>query len=196
MQEVGLQTIRRIVAVSADMMRRATRCLPASLRMRLRDGAEWLDRMRPAPPIEDWSGPLIPSHSGTAALGNALIGASATAPAAGVVEPVRSDRRAAYSAKDAPSLRCLVVTALLDVGGMDEVVAFLARRLPGQGLQTAVLHAMPDPSPTGEPTGRLGRMLRSNGWPVRGDVLYGSRQPFGPPVELPRERVIALHGAA
>jgi 23S rRNA pseudouridine1911/1915/1917 synthase len=31
------------------------------------------------------------------------------------------------------------------------------------------------------------------GWPVLGDVLYGSRQPFGPPAELPRDRVIALH---
>ncbi|HEY7426050.1 MAG TPA: RluA family pseudouridine synthase [Gemmataceae bacterium] len=31
------------------------------------------------------------------------------------------------------------------------------------------------------------------GWPVRGDVLYGSRLSFGPPVELPRDRVIALH---
>lgn len=31
------------------------------------------------------------------------------------------------------------------------------------------------------------------GWPVRGDVLYGSRLPFGPPVELPRDRIIALH---
>jgi 23S rRNA pseudouridine1911/1915/1917 synthase len=31
------------------------------------------------------------------------------------------------------------------------------------------------------------------GWPVRGDVLYGSQQPFGPPAELPRDRVIALH---
>jgi len=31
------------------------------------------------------------------------------------------------------------------------------------------------------------------GWPVRGDVLYGSRLPFGPSAELPRDRVIALH---
>ena len=31
------------------------------------------------------------------------------------------------------------------------------------------------------------------GWPIRGDHLYGSRLPFGPPVELPRDRVIALH---
>ncbi len=31
------------------------------------------------------------------------------------------------------------------------------------------------------------------GWPVRGDVLYGGRQPFGPAAELPRDRVIGLH---
>jgi 23S rRNA pseudouridine1911/1915/1917 synthase len=31
------------------------------------------------------------------------------------------------------------------------------------------------------------------GWPIRGDVLYGSRLSFGPPAELPRDRIIALH---
>lgn len=31
------------------------------------------------------------------------------------------------------------------------------------------------------------------GWPICGDILYGSRLPFGPPVELPRDRQIALH---
>jgi 23S rRNA pseudouridine1911/1915/1917 synthase len=31
------------------------------------------------------------------------------------------------------------------------------------------------------------------GWPVRGDVLYGARLPFGPPAALPRDRLIALH---
>jgi 23S rRNA pseudouridine1911/1915/1917 synthase len=31
------------------------------------------------------------------------------------------------------------------------------------------------------------------GWPVRGDVLYGSKMPFGPQAELPRDRIIALH---
>jgi 23S rRNA pseudouridine1911/1915/1917 synthase len=30
-------------------------------------------------------------------------------------------------------------------------------------------------------------------WPVRGDVQYGSRLPFGPAAELPRDRIIALH---
>jgi 23S rRNA pseudouridine1911/1915/1917 synthase len=31
------------------------------------------------------------------------------------------------------------------------------------------------------------------GWPVRGDVLYGSKLSFGPEAALPRDRVIALH---
>ncbi len=31
------------------------------------------------------------------------------------------------------------------------------------------------------------------GWPVRGDAIYGARLPFGPPAELPRDRIIALH---
>lgn len=46
-------------------------------------------------------------------------------------------------------------------------------------------------------TGRMHQIriqAASRGWPVRGDQLYGARLPFGPPAELPRDRVIALHG--
>jgi 23S rRNA pseudouridine1911/1915/1917 synthase len=46
-------------------------------------------------------------------------------------------------------------------------------------------------------TGRMHQIrvqAASRGWPVRGDELYGSRQPFGPPAELPRDRIIGLHG--
>jgi 23S rRNA pseudouridine1911/1915/1917 synthase len=45
-------------------------------------------------------------------------------------------------------------------------------------------------------TGRMHQIrvqAASRGWPVFGDVLYGSRQRFGPPADLPRDRVIALH---
>jgi 23S rRNA pseudouridine1911/1915/1917 synthase len=46
-------------------------------------------------------------------------------------------------------------------------------------------------------TGRM-HQLRAQaavrGHPIRGDVLYGSATRFGPPAELPRDRVIALHG--
>jgi 23S rRNA pseudouridine1911/1915/1917 synthase len=45
-------------------------------------------------------------------------------------------------------------------------------------------------------TGRMHQIrlqAASRSWPIRGDVLYGSRLSFGPPAELPRDRVIALH---
>jgi 23S rRNA pseudouridine1911/1915/1917 synthase len=38
---------------------------------------------------------------------------------------------------------------------------------------------------------RLQAALR--GWPIRGDLLYGAKLSFGPPADLPRERIIALH---
>ena len=45
-------------------------------------------------------------------------------------------------------------------------------------------------------TGRMHQIrvqAATRGWPVRGDFLYGGRLPFGPPAELPRDRIIALH---
>jgi 23S rRNA pseudouridine1911/1915/1917 synthase len=60
------------------------------------------------------------------------------------------------------------------------------------------LHARPDGALVEiEPeTGRMHQIriqAAARGWPVRGDVLYGSRLPFGPAAELPRDRIIALH---
>ncbi len=34
------------------------------------------------------------------------------------------------------------------------------------------------------------------GWPIRGDILYGSQRAFGPLADLPRDRTIALHARA
>jgi 23S rRNA pseudouridine1911/1915/1917 synthase len=45
-------------------------------------------------------------------------------------------------------------------------------------------------------TGRIHQIrvqAAARGWPIRGDFLYGARLPFGPPAELPRDRIIALH---
>jgi 23S rRNA pseudouridine1911/1915/1917 synthase len=45
-------------------------------------------------------------------------------------------------------------------------------------------------------TGRMHQIrvqAAARGWPVRGDVAYGARLPFGPVAELPRDRSIALH---
>lgn len=57
------------------------------------------------------------------------------------------------------------------------------------GPDTSLLELTPE-------TGRMHQIrvqAAGRGWPVRGDVLYGSRQPFGPTAELPRDRIIALH---
>lgn len=45
-------------------------------------------------------------------------------------------------------------------------------------------------------TGRMHQLRVQAAWrghPVYGDAIYGSARPFGPPAEVPRERVIALH---
>jgi 23S rRNA pseudouridine1911/1915/1917 synthase len=45
-------------------------------------------------------------------------------------------------------------------------------------------------------TGRMHQIrvqTAARGQPIRGDYLYGARLPFGPPADLPRDRVIALH---
>jgi 23S rRNA pseudouridine1911/1915/1917 synthase len=45
-------------------------------------------------------------------------------------------------------------------------------------------------------TGRMHQLRiqsASRGWPIVGDALYGSKTTFGPPGELPRDRLIALH---
>jgi 23S rRNA pseudouridine1911/1915/1917 synthase len=57
---------------------------------------------------------------------------------------------------------------------------------------SALLEVLPE-------TGRMHQIrlqAASRGWPVRGDVQYGARLAFGPPAELPRDRLIALHGRA
>jgi 23S rRNA pseudouridine1911/1915/1917 synthase len=45
-------------------------------------------------------------------------------------------------------------------------------------------------------TGRMHQLrvqAALRGWPVRGDSLYGATLPFGPPADLPRDCMIALH---
>ena len=80
---------------------------------------------------------------------------------------------------------------LLDVGGMDEVAAFLGRRLGAHGLQTAVLHATSSPSATGEPSGRLGRMLAASGIEVHG----ADKKSTPGWIKRWRPEVISAHGA-
>jgi 23S rRNA pseudouridine1911/1915/1917 synthase len=67
--------------------------------------------------------------------------------------------------------------------------AVLRYRRLRESVEGALLEIEPE-------TGRMHQIrlqAASRGWPVRGDVLYGSRLPFGPQAELPRDRIIALH---
>jgi 23S rRNA pseudouridine1911/1915/1917 synthase len=67
--------------------------------------------------------------------------------------------------------------------------ALLRFRRLGSTSETSLLEIRPE-------TGRMHQIrvqAASRAWPIRGDVLYGSRLPFGPVTDLPRERMIALH---
>ena len=74
--------------------------------------------------------------------------------------------------------------------GTDErAMAVLAYRRLQLGTEGDLVEFTPQ-------TGRMHQIrlqAGSRGWPIRGDVLYGSKLPFGPPADLPRDRIIALH---
>ena len=68
-----------------------------------------------------------------------------------------------------------------------------AARLRYRTLQNAADGALLEIEPE---TGRMHQIriqAATRGWPVWGDLLYGSTNAFGPPTTVPRDRVIALH---
>jgi glycosyltransferase involved in cell wall biosynthesis len=126
-------------------------------------------------PLEDWSTPLIMGRNVTV-MQVAEATAERTSEANSTTQPVNDSRGPAplpdaggsalqppTSSEPAASLRCLLATGALDVGGMDEVVVFLASRLPQYGFRTAVLHTSVKDTADGVPTGRLGRLLVARG---------------------------------
>jgi glycosyltransferase involved in cell wall biosynthesis len=133
--------------------------------------------------IEDWSGPLIagrePAGEGRGSEPRAALEAAGPPAADGPPE------------QPADGLRCLLVTSALDVGGLDEVVVFLARRLPRRGIRTAVLHASEKGAPDGVPSGRLGRLLREQGVETV-ELANGAGARW---LEAWRPDVISAHGA-
>ena len=62
-----------------------------------------------------------------------------------------------------PAVKCLIVTSMMNTGGLPEVASLLARRLTEFGMRTAVLDVRASPSRDGQPSGHLGRMLQSCG---------------------------------
>jgi len=119
-----------------------------------------IDRRRPAVSADDWSEPLVPVQPGVTRVPNVLTSSDALADRS-PCEPGRG----AWT-KDQPTLRCLLATPTLDVGGVEEVIAFLARRLPSFGIHTAVLCGRAERT-AGRQTGRVARALDSDGIEVR-----------------------------
>lgn len=101
--------------------------LPSSARRRLqRIASRSIEQASTGGLVEDWSSPLLPGPVAP------IEANAANVPWSVAPQPV-------MNAPDG-ALRCLLATSDLDVGGLDEVVAFLARHLRPHGLQTAVLH--------------------------------------------------------
>jgi glycosyltransferase involved in cell wall biosynthesis len=181
--------IRRATARLTGGIFQARQMVPAPCRAWLREVAVRVDERRSLPQLADWSRPLIGSPAARDPGVGLLTGSLDSGDAFQTTEPAR--RQSAPSADGAGGPRCLLVTSQLDVGGLDEVVAFLARQLPLHGFQTAVLHAFSRRSDAGEPPGRLALMLRACGVEV-----HEADEDTGPGwIERWAPDVVSAHGA-
>ncbi|MEU5940865.1 glycosyltransferase [Micromonospora sp. NPDC047548] len=136
-------------------------------------------------PLEDWSTPLLPGR------GTGDLESLPPVPDAGAgpdLAPPTVGRPA--SAGEAP-LRVVVAIDVLDVGGMDEFVAFLGRRLPRHGVQTVVAYASTTmPGYQGQ-SGRLVRALERDGVATVALTAESCREWL----RAHRPDVISAHGA-
>jgi glycosyltransferase involved in cell wall biosynthesis len=195
--------VARVLSALALRARRLNVPLPEKIRRRLRWVLARLTTNEIAEQgVESWAAPLI-------AGGEVASDRVGDSNAGGIAEPftasggdgdwqvsapsnvVGTGEQTSNTAKRNVELRCLLVTSSLDVGGMDEVVVFLARRLPRHSVCTAVLHASTLGTRDGIPTGRLGRLLLNSG--VETVELDGDAGPRW--IEAWRPDVISAHGA-
>lgn len=136
------------VVTTALWAQRRSWLIPRVLRQA---GLSMLSRLQGGPaPVEGWNSPLIVregmiSNSARHAID---LNQAATCLPSRIDRPNRPDRR----------LSCLISTSVLDAGGIDEFVAFLARRLPDSGIRSTVM--VTEPAATG---GRLMRALQEEG---------------------------------
>jgi glycosyltransferase involved in cell wall biosynthesis len=127
-----------------------------------------------------WDRPLLGDGAGLAALADT----SAAAP---------PEAASAFSAATAEAnlLRCALVTSHLDVGGMDEMVAFLARRLPRHGVAVRVLHCPDEKTRRVGIRGRLAHALAAEGV----EVLEHDEAGLKAWLDRWRPDVLSVHGA-
>ncbi|GIH11009.1 hypothetical protein Rhe02_90760 [Rhizocola hellebori] len=152
--------------------------MPAPLRRLARRAMSVVDSDgRSAGPSENWSQPLIAGRDGAD-----LQALPRTIAPTAVAESV---------AASTATVRCVVAIEVLDVGGMDEMAAFLGRRLPEFGIQTTVVyHSGQQEGSTGE-VGRLVRALTDAGVDLQ-RLKPETAQDF---LATHRPDVISAHGA-
>jgi 23S rRNA pseudouridine1911/1915/1917 synthase len=169
------------------------------------------------PTLEGWAKSYLKDRYGK--LGNVYLGVPhrLDRPVSGVVLFARNSKAAARLAKQFQQHKVTKVYWALVEGQVrpgEGVWEDWLRKVPDEArtevvppdvegakhavLDYRVLHAGREESLL-ELRPRTGRMhqLRvqaaARGHPIRGDELYGAKSTFGPPAELPRDRVIALH---
>jgi glycosyltransferase involved in cell wall biosynthesis len=115
-------------------------------------------------PLEDWSTPLIGLVSAPLTLPVAEMSViNSGIPSPPTVTGGRSSTIWRGAVQTRTRLRCLIVTQVLDAGGIDEFVAFLARQLPECGLDTTVMCAAASPRAHRTHVGLLALALRNEG---------------------------------
>lgn len=145
-------------ALAGQRVKRLRAVVPPALRRRLkRSMSGWVDDTTAGALVDDWSSPLLGSP----------VADRREQPVAGppVAAPARRPESViprAGADVAAGGRRCLIATSALDAGGMDEMVAFLARRLRSCGFRTAVLHSRPSSAAAGA-KGRLAEVLAAEG---------------------------------
>lgn len=127
--------------------------------------------------VDDWSTRLIATPGG-----RELEWPATSVGAAGLTE-------VSSGGGPASELRCLLVTESVDASGMDEFVAFLARRLRRHAIRTAVMVASDDP---GKGIGGIGRALIAEGI----EVVDPGRGAGADWMRSWRPDVVSIHGSA
>lgn len=114
-----------------------------------------------APSLPAWDVPLGSTGAVTEAAGLRPVDGAAARRSSAIPAPRLP------GVEDQDALRCGLVTSHLDVGGMDEMVAFLARRFPEHGVAVQVLHCPDERTREVGASNRLARELAAEGIQVR-----------------------------
>lgn len=109
-------------------------------------------------PVDDWAIPLVPTEDARDVTALPQAESSAAAPGAAAARAPTGCRLA-----DPTPVRCVIATGVLDVGGAEEVAAFLSRRLPVHDFETVVGYAGTHVPGHQGPGSRLARTLAAEG---------------------------------